>query len=134
MDSFDMIGKIASSGVHAQRTRLQVIAENLANADSTGATPGAEPYRRKTIAFSELVSGGASMVGIDGIGRDTAAFQMEYDPAHPAADADGYVKMPNVNTLAELADMREASNSVQAALNMIQTGRRMKSQLIGLLE
>jgi flagellar basal-body rod protein FlgC len=134
MDSFDLIGRIAASGVHAQRTRLQVIAENLANADSTASKPGGDPYRRKTITFAEMLGDGASQVKIDNIGFDTSPFELDYDPAHPAADEDGYVKRSNVNPLVELADMREASNSVQAALNMIQAGRRMKSQLIGLIE
>lgn len=133
-DALSNIGRIASSGLQAQRQRLQVISENLANTASTGSTPGADPYQRKTITFEEMVENGASLVKVKDIGRDTRDFSLEYDPSHPAANEDGFVKTPNVNALAELADMREAANSHKAVLNMIQTGRSMKAQLIDMLK
>jgi len=136
MDSLRAIMQTAASGMHAQGRRLEVISENVANADSTGNTPGADPYRRKTISFSEMVdrNSGANLVTVDKVGRDMGEFDLRYDPQHPAANAQGYVKMPNVNTLIEMSDMREASRSYEANMNMLDTGRRMRSQTIDLLK
>lgn len=136
MDPLKSIMQIAGSGMMAQGERLKVISENVANANSTGSTPGADPYRRKTISFDEMVdrSSGATMVKVDDIGRDMSDFKKTYDPQHPAADQMGYVKMPNVSTLIEMSDMREASRSYEANMNMLDTGRRMKSQTIDLLK
>jgi flagellar basal-body rod protein FlgC len=136
MDSLRSIMQTAASGMHAQGRRLEVISENVANADSTGSTPGADPYRRKTISFSDMVdrSTGANLVTVERVGRDMSAFNLSYDPAHPAANAEGYVKTPNVNTLIEMSDMREASRSYEANMNMLDTGRRMRSQTIDLLK
>jgi flagellar basal-body rod protein FlgC len=113
--------KVAASGLEAQSMRMRVVSENLANAQSTGATPGSDPYQRKTIAFSAELDRltGASMMEVDRIGRDNAPFRVEYEPDHPAADASGYVKMPNVNMMVELADMREASRSYEADLQIV---------------
>lgn len=133
MDPLASIGRIAASGLHAQSQRMQVISENLANVNSTGSTPGAEPYQRKTITFDEMLDDGASLVSVKDVGRDTSEFTLEYDPSHPAADADGFVKTPNVNAVAEMADMREAGNSYRAVLNMIDAGRRMRSELVDLI-
>lgn len=133
MDPLASIGRIAASGLHAQSQRMQVISENLANVNSTGSTPGAEPYQRKTITFDEMLDNGASLVSVKDVGRDTSEFTLEYDPSHPAADADGFVKTPNVNAVAEMADMREAGNSYRAVLNMIDAGRRMRSELVDLI-
>jgi flagellar basal-body rod protein FlgC len=136
MDPLRSILQTSASGMHAQGRRLEVISENIANADSTGNTPGADPYRRKTISFGEMVDrhSGANMVNVDKIGRDNSDFNLKYDPAHPAANTDGYVKMPNVNTLVEMSDMREASRSYEANMNMLDTGRRMRAQTIDLLK
>ncbi|MEI4471998.1 flagellar basal body rod protein FlgC [Frigidibacter sp. MR17.24] len=135
MDPLSSIGKIASSGLRAQSERLRVVAENVANADSTGDAPGADPYRRKTISFEEMVNDatGDSEVDVSEIGRDRTEFTLTYDPAHPAANAEGYVKMPNVNPLMEMGDMREASRSYEANLNMMETARQMRQQIIDLL-
>lgn len=127
--------RIAGSGLEAQSTRLRVIAENLANANSTGETAGAEPYQRKTVTFESVMdrASGAQLVDIKGVGADEAPFRVEHDPSHPAADANGYVKLPNVNMLVEMADMREANRSYEANLQIIRQTRSMVSMTIDLL-
>ncbi len=136
MDTLQSIAKIAASGMTAQTARLRVISENVANADSTGTTPGADPFRRKTISFSELIdrNSGGSLVEIDDIGRDQSPFRRDYDPKHPAADETGYVKRPNVDPIIEMANMREASRNYEANMNMFEAGRRMRSQMLDLLK
>jgi flagellar basal-body rod protein FlgC len=128
-------GKLSSSGLEAQSARLRVISENVANAQSTGRTPGSDPYSRKTITFkSELDRAiGAAAVSVKDIGQDVSAFPVEYDPGHPAADENGMVKKPNVNMLIEMADMREANRSYQANLQMMKQARAMISATIDLL-
>ncbi len=135
MDSLKNIGAIAASGMHAQGQRLKIVSENVANANSVAASPDEEPYRRKTISFAELVGDqGTSMVEVTEIGRDQSDFTLKYDPGHPAADKNGYIRMPNVNSILEMSNMREASRSYEANLNMFDTGRRMRAQLIDLLK
>ncbi|MCA0942227.1 flagellar basal body rod protein FlgC [Yangia mangrovi] len=136
MDPLKSILNVAASGMRAQGERLKVVSENVANASSTGNTEGGEPYRRKVISFEELVDRetGASMVGVSDVTRDDADFELRFDPAHPAADQDGFVKVSNVKTILELANMREASRSYQANLNMFETGRTMRTQLLDLLK
>ena len=106
--------------------RMRVISENLANAQSTGNAPGADPYQRKTITFSSELdrASRASLVKVDRIGHDETPFRVEYDPDHPAADENGYVKLPNVNMLIEMADMREASRSYEADLQIVSRAGR----------
>ena len=127
---------VSASGMDAQSMRLRVIAENLANQDTTGSTPGADPYRRKTITFGETVDRqtGQSEVGVKQIGQDRSAFNTRYDPSHPAADASGYVKTPNVNSFVEIMDMKEAERSYSANLNVMQTTRSMMTRAIDLLK
>ncbi len=127
---------ISASGMDAQSMRLRVIAENLANQDTTGSTPGADPYRRKTITFGETIDQetGQSQVTVKEIGHDMSAFTTRYDPSHPAADASGYVKTPNVSSFVELMDMREAERSYSANLNVMQTTRSMMTRAIDLLK
>ena len=126
---------IAGAGLQAQSVRLRVVAENIANARSTGATPGADPYTRKTVTFDSEFDRtlGAATVQVHAIGTDQTPFQVEYDPGNPAADKDGNVKMPNVNVILEMADMREASRSYEADLQMIKQSRSMTSQMLDLL-
>ena len=100
MDFSDTIG-VSASGMQAQADRLRVVSENLANQETTGTTAGADPYRRKTITFKETLNHetGASSVHVKNIGQDQTPFETRYEPGHPAADAKGYVKVPNVNTM-----------------------------------
>jgi len=126
---------IAGSGMEAQTVRLRVVSENIANANSTATTPGADPYRRKTVVFGAEFDKllGGSEVSVKGYGVDQTPFQVEHDPGNPAADADGNVKLPNVNVLVEMADMREANRSYEADLQMIKQTRSMTSMMIDLL-
>lgn len=127
---------VAASGLKAQSGRMRIIAENIANADSTGKTPGADPYRRKVPTFEERLNRevGADTVQLGRPQLDQSAFKLKYMPGHPAADANGYVKMPNVDGLVEAMDMREAQRSYEANLNLITASRRMISQTIDILK
>lgn len=127
---------ISASGMDVQSARLRVIAQNLANEDSTGTTPGADPYRRRTISFQDRMDRtlGVQTVRVGRIGEDMSAFPTRYDPSNPAADARGYVKLPNVNPFTELMDMHEAQRSFTANLNVLQVTRSMLTRAIGLLK
>jgi flagellar basal-body rod protein FlgC len=124
--------RISAAGMAAQSTRLRVVAENLANRDSTGESPGADPYRRRTVSFANRVdrAAGAQLVGVSRIGQAPGDFPRHYDPAHPAADAQGYVKTPNVDSLIEVMDMREAQRSYSANLSVLETTRGMLTRAI----
>jgi flagellar basal-body rod protein FlgC len=135
MSEFSKAMSIAASGMLAQNVRLRVISENIANAESVGTTPGSDPYRRKTVSFRNRLDRelGANLVKLDQVGRDRSAFPIRNDPSHPAADADGRVKMPNVNSLIELMDLRQAQRSYQANLRVVDVARTMVSRTIELL-
>ncbi|MBY0330420.1 MAG: flagellar basal body rod protein FlgC [Acetobacteraceae bacterium] len=124
--------RISSAGMQSQSARLRVVAENLANRDSTGEAPGADPYRRKTVTFGRRMdrAAGAELVQVRRVGTDAAAFPQRHDPAHPAADERGYVKTPNVNSLIEMMDMREAQRSYNANLAVLETTRGMLTRTI----
>lgn len=126
---------IAASGMKAQGTRLRVVSENIANADSLPTGPGDQPYRRKTITFKNVLDRevGANKVKVDKIGTDGSDFKKAYNPGHPAADKNGYVLKPNVNTMIEMMDMREAQRSYEANLNAISSSKRMLSSTIDVL-
>jgi flagellar basal-body rod protein FlgC len=128
--------KVAASGLAAQSMRLQVVSENLANANSTSQVPGGTPYARKIISFEAALdeAGNSQGVKVGEIERDRAAFRTELDPGHPGADERGYVKLPNVNPLVELADMREANRSYQANLQVVKQARELISMTIDLLK
>ena len=128
--------RIASSGLHAQSTRLRVVSENLANAQSTGRAPGADPYQRKTISFAQALdeATGATLTRVSAIGRDKRPFVLDHQPGHSAANADGMVKMPNVEPLREMADMREANRSYQANLQVVKQVREMRASLLDVLK
>lgn len=135
MDPLVASMKVAASGLEAQSTRIRIVSENLANARSTGDAPGADPYRRKTVTFvSELDRTiGASLVEVDRLAEDEGDFSTEFDPGNPAADEKGMVKLPNVNMLVEMADMREANRSYEANLQSIKQSRDLISATIDLL-
>jgi flagellar basal-body rod protein FlgC len=127
--------RIATSGMKAQSARMRVTAENLANVESTAQVPGGDPYRRKTITFAgkrdrEL---GAELVDVKSYGVDRGDFELRYEPGHPAADAAGYVKYPNVNAFIELMDMREAQRSYEANLSALGVARSLQQKTIDLL-
>ncbi len=127
---------ISARGMDAQTTRLRVIAENLANQDTTGDAPGVDPYRRKTVTFEQKLDSevGAETVRVKQVATDKSAFPSHYDPAHPAADAQGYVHTPNVNSFVEVMDMREAQRSFSANLNVMEVTRSMLTRAIDLLK
>ena len=135
LDSLQASMTVASSGLEAQSTRLRVVSENLANANSTGRTAGSEPYRRQTTTFTAEMdrAAGVRMVKVKDVGVDRAPFRLDYEPTHPAADQNGYVKLPNVNSLIEMADMRETNRSYEANLQVIKQARSMVSMTIDLL-
>jgi len=125
---------IAASALQAQQARMRVIAENIANADSTATTAGGDPYRRQTPVFvPQQVTGGTGVV-MKGSQPDQKPFRMEYNPGNPAADAKGYVKMSNVDPLVEALDMREAQRAYEANLNVIETARTMQSRTLDILK
>jgi flagellar basal-body rod protein FlgC len=126
---------IAASGLRAQAGRMRIIAENIANADSTAPRPGADPYRRRIPTFRAEMDRAldASVVSLGKVQVDPSDFRTKYEPGHPAADANGYVKYPNVNSLIETTDMREAQRSYEANLNVITATRRMLQRTIDIL-
>ncbi len=127
--------KLSAAGMKAQGTRLRVISENLANADSLPTEPGKNPYRRKHITFKNVMNRdiGMPVIKVDKIQPDKGEFQRKFEPNHPAADAQGYVLAPNVNSLVEMMDMREASRSYEANLSAIRTARTMMQGTIDIL-
>ena len=128
-------GKIAAAGMTAQSERMLIISENMANARSVGSAPGADPYTRKTISFASEIdrASGVSTVRVAQYGLDKTPFGVERDPGSPAANENGYVKMPNVNILTEMADMREANRVYQANLQVFRQTRELLSMTIDLL-
>ena len=126
---------LAASGLKAQAGRMRIIAENLANADSTATTPGGDPYRRKVPTFQNRLDRelGGHVVRLGRIQTDQSEFRTRFDPGHPAADENGEVKLPNVNSLVEAMDMREAQRSYEANLNLVAATRRMISRTIDIL-
>jgi flagellar basal-body rod protein FlgC len=126
---------VSASGMRAQGTRLKVVAENLANADTVVGADGFDPYRRKVITFKNQIdrTQGASLVKTNPLAYDQSDFRIEHNPTHPKADPDGYVKMPNVNSLIEVMDMREAQRSYEANVTMIEGSRNLIQRTIDLL-
>ena len=128
--------RIAASGLRAQSGRMRIIAENVANADSTARAPGEDPYRRKVPTFTSKFDKelNASTVDLGRVERDKSDFKTRYEPGHPAADANGYVKMPNVEPLIESVDMRAAQRSYEANLNIVTATRRMILKTLEILK
>ena len=135
VDPLKVSQSIAAAGLAVQSHRMRIIAENMANAQSTANTPGGDPYTRKTIVFSNDFDEalGSNIVGVEQIGKDPSPYRVERNPSHPAADADGNVKYPNVNILVEMADMRESNRSYEANLQMMKQSRAMVMMTVDLL-
>ncbi len=127
---------IATSGLRAQAGRMRVISENIANADSTAPIAGGDPYRRKVPTFSSQLDRAldAQVVTLGRVAQDQSAFRVKYEPNNPAADASGNVKYPNVNSLVEMTDMRDAQRSYEANLNVIGATRRMIQRTLDILK
>lgn len=127
--------EISAAAMRAQGTRLRVISENLANAESTGEGPGDLPYRRQVVTFRNVFDRalGAETIEVADIVADPSQFERRYEPGHPSADGEGYVLYPNVDALVEMMDMREAQRSYEANLNAIEVARSMASRTIELL-
>jgi len=127
---------IAVSGMKAQSERLRVIAENMANADSVATRAGEAPYRRQVVTFKDYLDTetGAHKVKVSGVQTDNSELPKKYDPNHPAADAQGYVTLPNVNPLVEMMDMKEAQRSYDANLAMMKTARDMNTKVLDVLK
>jgi flagellar basal-body rod protein FlgC len=127
--------KVAGSGLEAQSARLRIVAENMANVQSTGPVPGADPYARKTVTFaSELdEAAGVELVKVKSFGVDKRPFRVEQDPGNPAADEKGLVKLPNVDLIMEMADLREANRSYEANLQVIKQSSNLSSMTLDLL-
>ena len=127
--------KIAAAGMRVQGVRLKVISENIANADSLSPVPGGDPYRRKVVTFENALDRtlGTELVKVHKIDVDSAEFRKTYNPGHPAADKSGYVRMPNVNALVEMMDMREAQRSYQANLRIVDVSKKLVARTVDLL-
>lgn len=127
---------LSARGMEVQTARLRTIAENLANQDTTGSTPGAEPYRRKVITFENRMDAalGATTVRVKTISPDRGELPTRFDPSHPAADGKGYVRMPNVNSFIEVMDMREAQRGYSANMNVMEVTRSMLTRTIEMLK
>jgi flagellar basal-body rod protein FlgC len=127
---------IAASGLRAQVGRMRIISENIANADSVAQAPGGDPYRRRIVTFSSELdrSLGANVVKMGPVETDKSDFQVKHEPGNPAADASGDVKYPNVNSLVELTDLRDAQRSYEANLNVISATRRMLQRTIDIIK
>lgn len=125
---------VAASALRAQQSRMRVIAENIANAESTAPVDGGDPYRRQVPVFQTREIDGATGVELARVRQDPGDFRLDYEPGHPAADAEGYVRRPNVDTLVEAMDMREAQRAYEANLNVIETARAMEMRTLELLK
>jgi len=126
---------VAASGMRAQSARMRTIAENIANANSTASSASADPYRRKIATISSAFDRdlNATLVQAGRPAPDMSDFRTEYDPGNPAANKQGYVKLPNVNSLVEIMDMREAQTSYEANVNVLDASKTMLSRTIDLL-
>ena len=135
MSSADDAMQISASGMRAQSARMRIISENIANADSTAREPGGDPYQRQIPVFDNELdrATGVHRVRMTEVAQDQSEFTLEYDPGHPAADENGYVRTSNVNMLVEMMDMREALRTYEANLNMIENSRRMQERALDLL-
>lgn len=136
MDDIGTAMQISAAGLRSQSARLRIISENIANANSTGATPGEDPYRRQVPVFQSYVDRavGAELVRVDRVTLDPSEFTLRFDPGHPAANDEGYITLPNVNPLIEMMDLREAQRSYEANLGAMDTMRAMAASTLRILE
>jgi flagellar basal-body rod protein FlgC len=125
---------IAATALRAQQARMRVIAENMANANSVSRQAGGDPYRRQVPVFTPIRTDGGQGVKVARVEPDRKDFRNVYDPGHPSADQAGYVKLPNVDTLVEALDMKEAQRAYEANLNVIETARAMEMRTLDLLK
>jgi flagellar basal-body rod protein FlgC len=127
--------RLSAAGMDAQTTRLRVVAENIANRDTTGDAPGVDPYRRKTVSFENRLdrAAGIERVRVKKVEPDQAAFPQRFEPSHPAADERGYIRTPNVNSFIEMMDMREAQRSYSANLAVLEVSKGMLQRAIEIL-
>ncbi len=127
--------EISASGLRAESARIRVVAQNIANADSLSTAPGGDPYRRKTITFHNVMDKelGHEVVKVSKVGVDPSPFELVYDPHHPASDAKGYYKKPNVDTTMEMQDMREAQRTYEANVTSIEVTKSLISSTLGIL-
>ena len=125
---------IAVTALRAQQARMRVIAENMANANSVSREAGGDPYRRQVPVFTPIRTDGGQGVRVARVEPDRKDFRNVYDPGHPSADAAGYVKLPNVDTLVEALDMKEAQRAYEANLNVIETARAMEMRTLDILK
>ena len=135
IDPIDAAIEVATSGLEAHSTRMRVISENLANAESTASVPGGNPYTRKLVTFEDEMdqASGVDLVKVKAVGLDKEPFRVEYDPGNPAADASGFVKLPNVNLITEMADMREANRSYSANIQVVKQARELYTMTVDLM-
>ncbi len=125
---------VAASALRAQQSRMRIIAENIANANSTAPVEGGDPYRRRVPVFETRTIDGASGVELARVREAPGDFRLDYEPDHPSADAEGYVRRPNVDTLIEAMDMREAQRAYEANLNVIETARNMEARTLDIIK
>lgn len=126
---------ISASGMKAQGDRIRAISQNVANADTAANTPNAEPYQRKTVIFKNVLdrATGVNKVVVDRVEQTDGEFKLKYQPSHPGADANGYIRVPKINSLIETMDMREAQRSYEANLGMVTISKGMLGKTIDLL-
>jgi len=135
LSEFQKAMQVATSGMIAQNIRVRVIAQNIANAESLATSPGGKPYQRQTVSFKSVMdrASGVEVVEVGKIGVDRTEFGRRFDPGHPAADANGYVQLPNVKPLIEMVDLRQAQRSYEANLRVVDVARTMVARTLDLL-
>ncbi len=135
MSEFLKAMQVATSGMIAQNIRVRVISQNIANAESLATSPGGKPYQRQTVSFKSVMdrASGVEVVEVGKIGVDRTKFGRRFDPGHPAADANGYVQLPNVKPLIEMVDLRQAQRSYEANLRVVDVARTMVARTLDLL-
>lgn len=136
MDDLSQALQISAAGLRAQSGRVRIVAENLANSNSTAEAPGLDPYRRQVPVFSSFLdrATGANLVEVSRVDLDPSAFTLRFDPSHPAANEEGYIQLPNVNPLVEMMDLREAQRSYEANLGALDSVRTMAGATLRILE